>query len=142
MEAGLRPEQVDRRGGPPGVCTIGARNFLIAYNVNVNSRATSIAREVALAIRDSGRPARTGDWKFARDQQGRKITEKGRLDCCKATGWYIEEYGTSQVTMNLTDISVTPLHLAYEVTREEVERLGGVVTGQRDSGPGPAILHG
>lgn len=112
-----------------GVCTIGARNFLIAYNVNVNSRDTSIAREVALAIRDSGRPARTGDWKFARDQQGRKITEKGRLDCCKATGWYIEEYGTSQVTMNLTDISVTPLHLAYEVTREEVERLGGVVTG-------------
>lgn len=112
-----------------GVCTIGARNFLIAYNVNVNSRDTSLAKEVALAIRDSGRPARTSDWKFARDPNGRKITEKGRLECCKATGWYIEEYGTSQVTMNLTDTSVTPLHVAYEVTREEVEKLGGVVTG-------------
>ncbi len=112
-----------------GVCTIGARNFLIAYNVNVNTRDTSIAKEVALAIRDSGRPARTPDWKFARDEKGERIHEKGRLDCCKATGWYIEEYGTSQVTMNLTDISVTPLHVAYEVTREEVEKLGGVVTG-------------
>lgn len=112
-----------------GVCTIGARNFLIAYNVNVNSRDTSIAKEAALAIRDSGRPARTPDWKFARDEKGGKIHEKGRLDCCKATGWFIEEYGTSQVTMNLTDISVTPLHVAYEVTREEVEKLGGVVTG-------------
>lgn len=112
-----------------GVCTIGARNFLIAYNVNVNSRDTSIAKEAALAIRDSGRPARTPDWKFARDEKGERIHEKGRLDCCKATGWFIEEYGTSQVTMNLTDISVTPLHLAYEATREEVEKLGGVVTG-------------
>ena len=125
-----------------GVCTIGARNFLIAYNVNVNSRDTSIAKEAALAIRDSGRPARTADWKFARDEKGEKIHERGRLDCCKATGWYIEEYGTSQVTMNLTDISVTPLHVAYEVTREEVEKLGGVVTGSEIVGlvPLSAIL--
>lgn len=112
-----------------GVCTIGARNFLIAYNVNINSRDTSIAKEVALNIRDTGRTVRTGDWKFARDDQGKKVKQKGRLRCCKATGWFIEEYGTSQVTMNLTDISVTPLHHAFEVTREEAEKLGAVVTG-------------
>ncbi len=123
------PNRWDDKVAKTGVCTIGARNFLIAYNVNVNSRDTSIAKEAALAIRDSGKPARTSDWKFARDAQGNKIQEKGRLDCCKATGWYIEEYGTSQVTMNLTDTSVTPLHVAYETTREEVEKLGGVVTG-------------
>lgn len=123
------PDRWDDRVARTGVCTIGARNFLIAYNVNVNSRDTSIAREVALTIRDSGRPARTRDWKFARDEKGGKIHNKGLLDCCKATGWYIEEYGTSQVTMNLTDISVTPLHTAFEVTRAEVEKLGGVVTG-------------
>jgi glutamate formiminotransferase/formiminotetrahydrofolate cyclodeaminase len=123
------PNRWDDSVARTGVCTIGARNFLIAYNVNVNSRDTSIAREVALTIRDSGRPARTRDWKFARDGKGAKIHTRGRLECCKATGWYIEEYGTSQVTMNLTDISVTPLHTAFEVTREEVGKLGGVVTG-------------
>ncbi len=123
------PNRWDDSTARTGVCTIGARNFLIAYNVNVNSRDTSIAREAALTIRDSGRSVRTGDWKFARDEKGGKIHAEGRLACCKATSWYIEEYGTSQVTMNLTDITVTPLHTAYEVTREEVEKLGGVVTG-------------
>ncbi len=123
------PNRWDDSTARTGVCTIGARNFLIAYNVNVNSRDTSIAREAALTIRDSGRSVRTGDWKFARDEKGGKIHAEGRLACCKATSWYIKEYGTSQVTMNLTDITVTPLHTAYEVTREEVEKLGGVVTG-------------
>ncbi|HRW78345.1 MAG TPA: glutamate formimidoyltransferase, partial [Candidatus Sabulitectum sp.] len=96
-----------------GVCTIGARNFLIAYNVNLNTGDTSLAKEIALSIRDSGRTERTSDWKFARDEQGKKIKVPGRLKNCKATGWYIEEYRTAQVTMNLTDISVTPLHIAY-----------------------------
>lgn len=112
-----------------GVCTIGARNFLIAYNVNLNTGDTSLAKEIALSIRDSGRTERTSDWKFARDEQGRKIKVPGRLKNCKATGWYIEEYRTAQVTMNLTDISVTPLHIAYEVTKEEAEKLGLAVTG-------------
>lgn len=112
-----------------GVCTIGARNFLIAYNVNLNTTDASVAKEVALSIRDTGRTKRTSDWKFARDENGKKIPVEGRLKNCKATGWFIEEYNTAQVTMNLTDISVTPLHMGYEVTKEEAEKLGLAVTG-------------
>ena len=112
-----------------GVCTIGARNFLIAYNVNLNTADTSLAKEIALTIRDSGRTKRTADWKFAKDENGKKIKLPGRLSNCKATGWFIEEYNTAQVTMNLTDISVTPLHMGYEVTKEEAEKMGLAVTG-------------
>jgi glutamate formiminotransferase/formiminotetrahydrofolate cyclodeaminase len=112
-----------------GVCTIGARNFLIAYNVNLNTRDTLIAKDVALTIRDSGRSLRDSDWKFARDENGKKIDVPGLLQNCKATGWFISEYDRAQVTMNLTDLSVTPLHIGYEVTKETVEKLGARVTG-------------
>ncbi len=123
------PNQWNDRVAGTGVCTIGARNFLIAYNVNLNTADTSLAKEIALTIRDSGRTERTREWKFARDENGRKIKLPGRLSNCKATGWFIEEYNTAQVTMNLTDISVTPLHMGYEVTKEEAEKLGLQVTG-------------
>jgi glutamate formiminotransferase/formiminotetrahydrofolate cyclodeaminase len=112
-----------------GVCTIGARNFLIAYNVNLNTRDTSMAKEIAMNIRDTGRTMRTSQWAFAKDEQGNNVTQEGRLSNCKATGWFIEEYNTAQVTMNLTDISVTPLHIGFEVTKEEAEKLGLIVTG-------------
>lgn len=112
-----------------GVCTIGARNFLIAYNVNLNTKDTSMAKEIALTIRDTGRTKRTNNWKFARDESGKKIHQPGLLQNCKAFGWFIEEYNTAQVTMNLTDISVTPLHIGYDVTKEETEKLGLRVTG-------------
>ena len=112
-----------------GVCTIGARNFLIAYNVNLNTSDTSMAKEIALNIRDTGRTQRTNQWKFARDENGKKITQEGRLKNCKAFGWFIEEYNTAQVTMNLTDIAVTPLHIGFDVTKEEAEKLGLMVTG-------------
>ena len=123
------PNEWNEKVAGTGVCTIGARNFLIAYNVNLNTADTSLAKEIALTIRDSGRTKRTPDWKFAKDQNGKKIKLPGRLSNCKATGWFIEEYNTAQVTMNLTDISVTPLHMGYEVTREEAEKLGLAVTG-------------
>lgn len=128
-EPDFGPNEWNDRVARTGVCTIGARNFLIAYNVNLNTSDTSLAKEIALSIRDSGRTKRTSTWKFARDENGKKITIPGRLKNCKATGWFIEEYNTAQVTMNLTDISVTPLHMGYEVTREEAEKLGLSVTG-------------
>ena len=112
-----------------GVCTIGARNFLIAYNVNLNTKDTSMAKEIALTIRDTGRTARTNKWKFVRDKNGKKVHQPGLLQNCKAFGWFIEEYNTAQVTMNLTDIAVTPLHVGYDVTKEEAEKLGLAVTG-------------
>jgi glutamate formiminotransferase/formiminotetrahydrofolate cyclodeaminase len=123
------PNEWNDRVARTGVVTIGARNFLIAYNVNINSKDRSLARDVGLTIRDTGRVRRTSDWKFERDEEGNKVRQPGRLECCKATGWFIDEYDTAQVTMNLTDISVTPLHVAYEVTKEEVEKLGARVTG-------------
>ena len=112
-----------------GVTTTGARNFLIAYNVNLNTKDPAVARDVGLTIRDRGRFARNDKWKFIRDENGKKVRQPGRLPECKATGWYIEEYDTAQVTMNLTDISVTPLHMGFEVAREEAEKLGARVTG-------------
>jgi glutamate formiminotransferase/formiminotetrahydrofolate cyclodeaminase len=112
-----------------GVTVIGARNFLIAYNVNLNTTDDSVAKEVALTIRDSGRTLRDSSWKFVRDAEGNKVQAPGLLKACKATGWYIAEYGCAQVTMNLTDISATPLHLAFETTRSAVEKLGYRVTG-------------
>ncbi len=112
-----------------GVCTIGARNFLIAYNVNLNTKDTSMAKEIALTIRDTGRTERTNKWKFVRDENGKKVHQPGLLQNCKAFGWFIEEYNTAQVTMNLTDIAVTPLHVGYDVTKEEAEKLGLAVTG-------------
>lgn len=112
-----------------GVCTIGARNFLIAYNVNLNTKDPGIARDIGLTIRDNGRFQRRSDWKFVRDENGKKVRQEGLLQNCKATGWYIEEYDTAQVTMNLTDISVTPLHIGYETVKIEAEKLGVRVTG-------------
>ncbi len=112
-----------------GVCTIGARNFLIAYNVNLNTKDAGIARDIGLTIRDTGRFLRDKNWKFVRDENGEKIKVPGKLKCCKATGWYIDEYQTAQVTMNLTDISVTPLHMGFEAVKEEAEKLGARVTG-------------
>jgi glutamate formiminotransferase/formiminotetrahydrofolate cyclodeaminase len=112
-----------------GVTTTGARNFLIAYNVNLNTKDAGVARDIGLTIRDRGRFARNDRWKFIRDGEGKRVRQPGRLQECKATGWYIEEYDTAQVTMNLTDISVTPLHMGYEAAREEAEKVGARVTG-------------
>ena len=112
-----------------GVCTIGARNFLIAYNVNLNTKDPGVARDIGLTIRDNGRFLRDSNWKFIRDEEGKKTKQPGKLQCCKATGWYIEEYDTAQVTMNLTDLSITPLHIGFETAREEAEKLGARVTG-------------
>jgi glutamate formiminotransferase/formiminotetrahydrofolate cyclodeaminase len=123
------PNEWNERVARTGVCTIGARNFLIAYNVNLNTRDTAIAKDIALTIRDSGRTLRDSDWKFVRDANGDKVQVPGLLSNCKATGWFIAEYDRAQVTMNLTDISVTPLHVGYEVTRETAEALGARVTG-------------
>ncbi|MEN8208963.1 MAG: glutamate formimidoyltransferase, partial [Candidatus Fermentibacteria bacterium] len=123
------PNEWNENIAKTGVCTIGARNFLIAYNVNLNTKDPGVARDIGLTIRDSGRFLRDGNWKFIRDENGKKTKQPGKLQCCKATGWYIEEYDTAQVTMNLTDLSVTPLHIGFEVARDEAEKLGARVTG-------------
>ncbi len=128
-EPDFGPDGWNDRVARTGVTVIGARNFLVAYNVNLNTTDDSVAKEIALTIRDSGRTLRDSSWKFVRDGQGNKVQTPGLLRACKATGWFIAEYNCAQVTMNLTDTSVTPLHVAFETTRREAEKLGYRVTG-------------
>jgi len=115
-----------------GAIAVGARNFLIAYNVNLNTTSTRRANAVAFDIREKGRPVRVGNQvtgKIALDEKGSEIWTPGTLNACKAIGWFIEEYGIAQVSINLTDITVTPLHIAFEeASRKAVER-GLRVTG-------------
>jgi glutamate formiminotransferase/formiminotetrahydrofolate cyclodeaminase len=112
-----------------GVVAIGARNFLIAYNINLNTQDKNIANDIALDIREQGRNKRNNKGKFIRDKNGLPIKKAGKLKKCKAVGWYIEEYGQAQVSMNLTDFSKTPVHLAFEEVRLQARNRGLRVSG-------------
>jgi glutamate formiminotransferase/formiminotetrahydrofolate cyclodeaminase len=115
-----------------GATVIGARDFLVAYNVNLNTTSTRRANAVAFDVREVGRPKREGHpltGKALRDAQGNPVMIPGSLKAVKAIGWYIEEYGVAQVSMNLTDLSVTPLHVAFEEVRRRADARGLRVTG-------------
>jgi len=112
-----------------GATVIGARKFLIAYNVNLNTKDRKLAHEIALNIRESGRSKRDENGKIIRDADGKPIKVPGSLKACKAVGWYIEEYGQAQVSMNLTDFEQTPVHIAFEEVVKEANKLGLRVTG-------------
>src|SRR6201990_2073788 len=123
------PAEFDvRRGGT----VIGARDFLVAYNVNLNTTSTRRANSIAFDVREAGRTMREGDpinGKIITDEKGKPRTSPGTLKAVKAIGWYIEEYGIAQISMNLTNIGVTPVHIAFdEVCRSATER-GIRVTG-------------
>ena len=115
-----------------GATNIGARNFLVAVNFNLNTTSTRRAMAIAFDVREKGRKAREGGsltGKLLKDENGEQIWIPGTLKGCKAIGWYIDEYGIAQVSMNITDIDATPLHVAYEeVSRAAVAR-GLKVTG-------------
>lgn len=112
-----------------GAMAIGAREFLIAWNFNLNTRDAKLAHEVAISVREAGRWARDEEGRFVRDEQGAKVREPGRLKATKAVGWYIDEYRRAQISMNLTDHTVTPLATAFEVVCEEAAARGLRVTG-------------
>jgi glutamate formiminotransferase/formiminotetrahydrofolate cyclodeaminase len=115
-----------------GATVIGARDFLIAYNVNLNTTSVRRANSVALDVREKGRVLREGDpitGKIVTDEQGKPLRRPGLLQGVKAIGWYIEEYGIAQISMNLTDIRATPLHEAFEACRQSAESRGMRVTG-------------
>lgn len=115
-----------------GATAVGARNFLVAYNVNLNTTSTRRANAVAFDVREKGRPVREGNpitGKKKLDAQGNVIWSPGKLKACKAIGWYIEEFGIAQVSINLTDISITPLHKAFEAVCESAQSRGLRVTG-------------
>ncbi len=120
------PARFDARWG---ATVVGAREFLIAYNVNLNTRDRKLAQEIALSIREQGRSAKGPDGAILRDEKGNAVKIPGRLPRVRAIGWYIEEYRCAQVSINLTDYHVTPLHAVYETVREEAEKLGLLATG-------------
>ena len=115
-----------------GATNVGARNFLIAVNYNLNTTSTRRAMAVAFDVREKGRKAREGGsltGKLLKDENGQQIWIPGTLKGCKAIGWYIDEYGIAQVSMNITDINTTPLHIAYEEVCRAASARGLKVTG-------------
>lgn len=115
-----------------GAIAVGARNFLVAYNVNLNTTSTRRANAVAYDIREKGRVKRQGDaltGTIIRDENGEPVYEPGLLKAVKAIGWYIEEYGIAQISINLTDLSVSPLHVVFDAACERAHARGLRVTG-------------
>ncbi len=115
-----------------GATAVGARDFLIAYNINLNTTSTRRANSVAFDVREKGRVKREGgkvSGDVLKDENGEPLREPGTCKAVKGIGWYIEEYGIAQISMNLTDINVTPLHVAFEECRKSANRRGLRVTG-------------
>jgi len=115
-----------------GATAVGARDFLVAYNVNLNTTSTRRANAVAYDIREKGRPMREGNpitGKFVKDANGHKVMIPGSLKACKAIGWFIEEYGIAQISINLTNISITPVHVAFEEASKKAQERGLRATG-------------
>lgn len=115
-----------------GATALGARPILIAYNINLNTTSTRRANAVAFDVRERGRVERLGDpltGEVVRDENGDPVYQPGALKSVKGIGWYIEEYGICQVSMNLTDIEQTPIHIAFDETVEKAAARGIRVTG-------------
>lgn len=127
---GARP--YDEEVARTGATTVGARDFLIAVNFNLNTTSTRRANAIAFDVREKGRPVREGNpitGKVVKDADGNPVMQPGTLKATKAIGWFIEEYGIAQVSMNITDISVTPLHVAFDEVCRKADARGVRVTG-------------
>ena len=112
-----------------GATVMGAREFLIAYNVNLNTKDRRKATDIALDIREKGRAKRDKNGKIIRDENGKMVKVPGKLKCVKAVGWVIDEYQKAQVSINLTNYHVTSPHIVFETIREEARKRGLRVTG-------------
>ena len=112
-----------------GGTVVGAREFLLAYNINLNTLDRRLANEIALNIREGGRAKRDAKGEILRDAEGASIKVPGRLKAVRAIGWYIDQYRQAQVSINLLDFTATPLHVLFETAREEAAKLGLIVTG-------------
>ncbi len=115
-----------------GATVIGARDFLIAYNINLNTKSVRLANSVAFDVREAGRVKRDGNpitGKIVKDDNGEDVRIPGTLKACKAIGWYIEEYGIAQISMNLTNYKITSVHKAFEEVCKSADKRGLRVTG-------------
>jgi len=126
-----------------GATAISAREFLIAYNINLNTRDKKKAHDIALSIRESGKPARDAAGKLLKDANGNKINNPGLFTHCKAVGWFIDAYDRAQISINLTNYKVTPPHAVLDKVRELAGEMGIQVTGSELVGliPKAALLE-
>ncbi|MBQ2784715.1 MAG: glutamate formimidoyltransferase [Alistipes sp.] len=136
MDQGCKPDfgarPYDEGVARTGATAVGARDFLVAVNYNLNTTSTRRANAIAFDVREKGRPMREGNpivGKIMKDENGNTIMKPGTLKACKAIGWFIEEYGIAQVSMNMTNLSVTPLHVAFDEVCRAAEARGVRVTG-------------
>jgi glutamate formiminotransferase/formiminotetrahydrofolate cyclodeaminase len=123
-----------------GSIAVGARDFLIAYNVNLNTTSARRANAIAFDIRERGRLRREGNpltGKIVKDEKGSPVYIAGSLKAVKAIGWYIEEFGISQISINLTNIGITPMHIAFNEACRKAELRGLRVTGSEIVGMVP-----
>ncbi len=128
-----------------GATAVGARDFLVAYNINLNTTSTRRANAIAFDVREKGRVLREGNpltGKIVKDEKGNPVFKPGSLKAVKGIGWFIEEYGIAQISMNLTNISITPVHIAFDEVCKKAEARGVRVTGSELVGlvPLKAIL--
>ncbi len=112
-----------------GVCTVGARKCLVAYNINFNTRNVEVVNDIALEIRESGRTGRDSRGKFLTDEEGEPVQQPGIFKFCKAMGWYIDDFECAQLTMNLTDWETTAPHIVFDKVQELARERGLMVTG-------------
>ncbi len=115
-----------------GATVIGARDFLVAYNINLNTTSTRKANSIAFDVREAGRVKREGDpitGKIVLDENGKPVSIPGTLKSVKAIGWFIEEYGIAQISMNLTNVNITPVHIAFDEVCKRADERGIRVTG-------------
>lgn len=126
-----------------GATAISAREFLIAYNINLNTRDKAKAHDIALSIRERGRLMRDDNGKIVRDAEGNRMRVPGLFKECKAVGWYIDEYNRAQISINLTNYKITPPHLVLDKVRELAHEMGVQVTGSELVGllPKAAIIE-
>ena len=149
---GLAEKFKDRRWAPDfgepvlnpkaGATVIGAREFLIAYNINLNTRDRKLAHEIALSLRESGRAKRDKDGNVVKDKRGETVKAPGKFKEIKSVGWYIEDYGLAQISVNFTNYKVTPVHVVFDEARRLAGKLGLRVTGSELVGliPKEALL--
>jgi glutamate formiminotransferase/formiminotetrahydrofolate cyclodeaminase len=149
---GLSEKFKDRRWAPDfgqpvlnpksGATVIGAREFLIAYNINLNTRDRKLAHEIALSLRESGRAKRDKDGNVVKDKRGNPVKVPGKFREVKSVGWYIEDYGLAQISVNFTNYKITPVHVVFDEARKLADKLGLRVTGSELVGliPKEALL--
>lgn len=130
MANGFKPDYGPTQfNAEAGATVIGARPFLIAYNVNLNTKSKKLANEIALTIREAGRAQRDKDGNIVKDSSGQSVKQAGVLKSCKAVGWYVDEYGRAQISINLVDYHETSLEHAFDECCRQAEKLGLRVTG-------------